>query len=461
LKEDKNLKRDDYCAYLLKDFLDNSWSTIKVLVEAILSPSQEGIRRKITLFQCVDGQKKLVKFDDDRLFLRGSIEYSNPQLTVEEVQGVIGTRMLEVCANYFAKYGLHQPDSNDTAQLCEALKKPPQGYVVPFLLNTDDVELDRYSMNPLKQSIVESGQSAFPAAYVSTDQLKIDWDFVKKYEGSLITKKEAEFLSDNLESAKGNYLDFVDCVKHKQLEDMSKLFGMDLSMYSLRMPLSTLQMEGKDGLLHYIISESHRDYNAIKEAYSCMGRSMSKRTTLLTVPHSKKGYGSKRAARGKIHFDDSKLRDVTVKYQNTELYPNDIDPKDVAIARASDNFSVSGEKLANYNFKETPSSPQFFLYSLGSPEDAAVWHGVGLYASPKLLHSYASVRQACRKGTLMANISQKYNVKLDIPLQFNLVPVSMWSHPFHRNIDASIGTVENIEQIVRQGMRLEYLSAFK
>ena len=42
------------------------------------------------------------------------------------------------------------------------LKKPPQGIVVPFLLNTDDVEPDRYSMNPLKHSLVESGQSAFP-----------------------------------------------------------------------------------------------------------------------------------------------------------------------------------------------------------------------------------------------------------------------------------------------------------
>ncbi|MCW4004036.1 MAG: hypothetical protein NWE95_09030 [Candidatus Bathyarchaeota archaeon] len=461
MKEDKTLIHDDYCTCLLKDFLDNSWSTIKVLAEAISSPTQEKTRRKIMLFQCDEGQKKLVEFDDDRFFLRGSIEYSNPQLTVEEVQGVIGTRMLEVCANYFAKCGLHQPDANDIVQLCEALKKPPEGYIVPFLLNTDDVELDRYSMNPLKNSIVESGQSAFPAAYVNTDQLKVDWDFVKKYEGTLITKKEAEFISENLESTKGNYLDFVDCVKHKQLEDLSKLFGMDLSLYSLRMPLSTLQTEGKDGLLHYIISESHRDYNAIKEAYSCMGRSMSKRTTLLTVPHSKKGYGSKRAARGKIHFDDSKLRDVNVKYQNTELYPNDIDPKDVAVAKASDDFTVPGEKLANYNFEETPSSPQFFLYSLGSPEDAAVWHGVGLYASPQLLQSYASARKVCRKGTLMANISQKYNIKLDVPLQFNLTPNSMWSHPVHRNIDASIGTVENIKQLVRQGMRLEYLSAFK
>jgi hypothetical protein len=72
---------------------------------------------------------------------------------------------------------------------------------------------------------------------------------------------------------------------------------MDLMLHSLRMPLSTLRAENKEGLLHYIISESNQDYNSVEEAYKCMGRSMKNRTTLLTVPHSKKGYGSKRAAR--------------------------------------------------------------------------------------------------------------------------------------------------------------------
>lgn len=461
LKEDKILIYNDYCTYLLKDFLDNSWATIKVFVDEISSPMHAKMRRKVTLFYCTDGKKQNVHFDDARFFLRGSVEYSNPQLTVEELQGIIGTRMLEVCANYFAQYGLHQPDSSEVAQLCETLKKPPEGYIVPFLLNTDDVELDRYSMNPLKHSIVASGQSAFPAAYVKTDQLGIDWNFVQKYENTLITRDEAQRIESYLDSAKGSYLDFVDCIKYKQLVELSGLFGMDLSLYSLRMPLSTLQAEGKDGLLHYIISESHRDYHSIEEAYSCMGRSMSKRSTLLTVPHSKKGYGSKRAAHGRIHFDDSQLQDVTVKYRNTKLYPNDIDPNDIAVARASDSFSVSGEELANYSFEETPSSPQFFLYILGSPEDAAVWHGVGVYGSSQLLQSYASARKACKKGTLMANIRQKFNVRLDIPLQFNLKPDTMWKHPVHQNIDASIGTIENIQDLVHQGMKLEYLSAFK
>ena len=453
--------REDYCKILLEDFLKNSWSSVKVLVGKLSSFRAEKISRHVTLFHYVNGKKISVPFEGDRFFLRGSVEYSNPQLTVEEVQGIIGTHLLEVCGNYFDKYGLHEPNDSDIAQLCEMLKKPPEGYIVPFLLNTDDVEADRYSMNPLKHSIVASGQSAFPAANVKTDQLKVDLDFVKKYDGTLISKKEAELIGKSLEAAKGSYLDLVDSVKYTQLAELSEFFGMNLSLYALRMPLSTLQAEGKDGLLHYIISESHNDYEAINQAYSCMGRSMTKRTTLLTVPHSKKGYGSKRAARGKIHFEDNKLQDVIVKYKTTKLYPNAIDPGDVAVAEADDSFTVAGERLADYSFIETPSSPQFFLYSMGSPEDAAVWHGVGAFASPQLLQSYSSARRACREGKLIRNLSQKYNVKVEVPLQFNLAPEGMWSHPIHRNIDASIGSVEDLADLARRGMKLEYLSAFK
>ena len=452
---------EDYCKILVEDFLKNSWSSVKVLVGKLSSFKEEKNNRQVTLFHYVNGKKVNVPFEGSRFFLRGSVEYSNPQLTVEEVQGVIGTRLLEVCGNYFDMYGLHEPKDSDIAQLCERLKKPPEGYIVPFLLNTDDVEADRYSMNPLKHSIVASGQSAFPAANVKTDQLKVDEDFVKKYDGTLISKKETELIGKSLEGAKGSYLDFVDSIKYTQLEELSEFFGMNLSLYALRMPLSTLQAEGKDGLLHYIISESHNDYEAINQAYSCMGRSMTKRTTLLTVPHSKKGYGSKRAARGKIHFEDNKLQDVIVKYKTTKLYPNAIDPGDVAVAEADDSFTVPGEKLADYSFIETPSSPQFFLYSLGSPEDAAVWHGVGAFASPQLLQSYSSARRACREGKLIRNLSQKYNIKVEVPLQFNLAPEGMWSHPIHRNIDASIGSVEDLADLARRGMKLEYLSAFK
>jgi hypothetical protein len=188
---------------------------------------------------------------------------------------------------------------------------------------------------------------------------------------------------------------------------------------------------------------------------------MTKRTTLLTVPHSKKGFGSKRAARGKLHFEGTKLESVSVKYQDTLLYPNEIDPEDVSIAKAEDSFTVTGEKLVDYSFSETPSSPQFFLYSLGSPENAVLWHGIGTFAAPKLLQSYMSVREVCKRGQLFKDLQEKYGVKTDAPLQFNLVPEGMWVHPVHHNIDSSMGCVENIADLARRGMRLEQLSALE
>lgn len=452
---------EDYCRFLLEDFLKTSFSTVKVLVEGAMGAKGKQTNRKVTLFRYVDGKKVSVPFIDERFYLRGSVEYTNPQLTIEEVQGLIGTRLLETCANYFYENGLHQPNEGDVVSLAELLKKPPQGYIVPFLLNTDDVEADRYSMNPLKQSIVDSGQSAFPAANVKTDQLKIDETYLKKYDGTLISQKEAELITEGLQANDSSYLDLVDSIKYMQLKGLSEFFGMDLSLYSLRMPLSTLQTENKDGLLHYIIKESNRDYASIEEAYTCMGRSMKNRTTLLTVPHSTKGFGSKRAARGKLHFENGKLLDATIKYKTTKLYPNAMDPEDVAVAVCDDNFTVPGEKLSDYSFAETPSSPQFFLYSIGSPEDATVWHGVGAFAAPQLLQSYRSGRIACREGRLIKNLSEKYSVKVDFPLQFNLAPEGIWSHPIHRNIDASIGSVEDLPDLAHRGMKIEHLSAFK
>jgi len=452
---------EDYCKMLLEDFLKTSMPTVKALVEQLKISKQNARGRHISLFQYIDCKKTNVTFDGDRFYLRGSVEYTNPQLTVEEAQGIVGTRLLEVCGNYFFEHGFSQPDRGEFGCLCEQLKKPPQGYIVPFLLNTDDVEADRYSINPLRNSLLTSGQSAFPAAHVKTDQLKVDEVFVAKYAGGLISSGEAELIAECLRNCGGSYVDFVDSVKYKQLEWLSKTLGMNLSLYALRMPLTTLETEGKGGLIHHIISESHRDYQAIEQAYTCMGRSMSKRTTLLTVPHSKKGYGSKRAARGKLRFENGSLQEVSVKYVTTTLYPNGIDPKDISIAQADDNFVVEGKKLAEYNYAETPSSPQFFLYSMGSPEDAAVWHGVGKFASPQLLLSASSARHACSEGRLIRNLKEKYGVETHVPLQFNLAPESMWRHPTHNNIDASIGCVKDIRDLVRWGMRVEHLSEFK
>jgi hypothetical protein len=452
----------DLCRVLLEDFLQSSWSCVKAIVEKLRNFKEEEKRCKpVSLFHFKNGQKVSQRFEGNNFFLRSSVEYSNPQLTLEEVQGIIGARMLETCGNHFYNYGLREPEANDLNEICEKLKKPSEGPIIAFLLNTDDIEPDRYSMNPLKESIVASGQSAFPVAYVGTEKLSIDQHFVDKYAGNLICNREAEIINSQLENAKGTYVDFVDSVKYAQMEEISETFGVDLAIYALRMPIATLQAEKKGDLLHHIISETHRDYESVSQAYNCMQRSMAKRTTLLTVPHSKKGYGSKRAARGKLHFEGTELKSVSVKYQTTQLYPNEIDPEDVSIAKADDSFTVAGEQLADYSFQETPSSPQFFLYSLGSPENAVLWHGIGAFAAPKLLQSYMAVRSSCRKGEMIRDLRQKYGKCTDVPLQFNLFPDSMWVHPVHRNIDASIGCVENLKVLAGRGMKLEYLSAFK
>lgn len=450
----------DLSRILVENFLKSSWGCcITPIVEKLATWNPDSNVKPVSFFkfkgnQCVDST-----FDGLHFFLRSSVEYSNPQVTLEEVQGIIAARLLEVCGNYFHEKGLREPDEGDFQELCERLWKPSQGLIVAFLLNTDDIEADRYSMNPLKQSIVESGQSAFPAATVKTDSLKIDPQFLNKYENKLISRKETELITAHLEDSNGSYMDFSDSVKYDQLETLSEVFRMDLSLPLLRMPLTTLQAENKTGLLHHIISETHKDLESVKEAYECMGRSITKRTTLMTVPHSQFGYGSKRAARGKLHFGKNALESVTIKYKTTRLYPNAIDPSDIAIAKANDKFTVAGQKLADYIFAETPSSPQFFLYALGSPENAALWHGVGAFAAPKLLQSYSSVRAYCREGRMIKDI-QKYGVRTEVPMQLNLMPATMWGHPIYRNIDASIGCVENMMDLVRKGVKIEHLPKY-
>ena len=453
---------NDLNRMLLENFLGSSWACcIKPLVEKLANWGSQKGDRPVSFFRFKKNQRVDSTFGSGNFFLRSSVEYSNPQLTVEEVQGLVAARLLEVCGNYFHEKGLRETNGNDIIELCERLRNPPKGLVVAFLLNTDDVEPDRYSMNPLKTSLVESGQSAFPAANIKTDKLKVDEQFVAKYMGTLISKSEAELLNSHLANSNGSYLDFSDSVKYDQLEKLSEGFGIDLLLPALRMPLTTLQAENKNGMLHHIIREAHRDFDAVKQAYHCMGRSIIKRTTLLTVPHSRFGYGSKRAARGKLRFNanGTKLENVTVTYKPTKLYPNAMDPEDVSIADANDSFIVAGDRFADYSFAETPSSPQFFLYSMGSPENAALWHGVGAFAAPSLLQSYSSARVACREGRIIKGL-QEYGVRPETPMQLNLSTDCMWVHPIHRNIDASIGCIENIEDLAQMGIKIEHLSRF-
>lgn len=441
---------------IVEDFLKSSWSCIEAL-EADLTSFKPYSDRKATFFTFKDGHKNEATFDSGHFFVRASVEYSNPQLTVEEVQGIIAARLLEACGNHFYNHGLHNADVKDVEEICELLRNPSQGIVVPFLLNTDEIEPDRYSMNPLKESIVNSGQSAFPCATVKTESLKIDSNFAQKYEGSLICKNEIELINRHLATCNNSYLDMVDSVKYEQLEQLSKTFGIDLSVYSLRMPLTVLAQENPDGLLHYIISETHSSYESIELVYKCMGRSMKNLTTLLTVPHSAKGYASKRAVRGRIYFDGSSFKSLKVDYKSVLLYPNAIDPGDVSIAQADDTFNVEASKLVNYSYKETPSSPQFFLYSLASPENAVLWHGIGAFGASELLKSYTTTRVSCSKRILLNGLANKYGVTTKVPLQFNLIPKHMWFHPIHRNIDASIGCIQNVKDLADLGMKMETL----
>jgi len=446
----------DLSRIIITDFLKSSWSCVEAIVKE-LSTFKEERRASVPLFCFKDGQRIDVNMEGNHFFLRSSVEYSNPQLTVEEVQGIIAARILEVCSNYFHQNGLHQPDEKDINALCEIAKKPTHGTVVAFLLNTDDIEPDRYSMNPMKESIANSGQSALPAANVKTEGLEIDQKFVQKYDGTLICKSEVEQIAQHLAFCGSSYMNLVDAVKYESLASLSSSFGIDLSLYSMRLPLALLNKEGTDGLLHYVIKETHADYEAIECVYRCMGRSMKNLTTLLTVPHSKKGYGSKRAARGRIYFEGAKLKSIKVDYRTALLYPNAVDPSDISIAKADDSFTVEGEKLTAYSYSETPSSPQFFLYSLASPEDAVLWHGIGAFGASELLKSYTTTRQACAKDLLVKGLNEKYGTATKVPLQFNLDPKFMWGHPVHHNIDASIGCVANLKDLTDLGMKMEHL----
>jgi len=452
----------DLTRILVEDFLKNSWPCIEAIVKQ-LSTFKEDRRSGIHLYHIRNGKRNDLAPDGGHFFLRSSVEYSNPQLTVEEIQGIIAARLLEVCGNYFHEHGLNElPSQKDIDETCGLLKNPPEGRIVSFLLNTDDIEPDRYSMNPLKESIVSSGQSAFPAATVKTERLGIDQKFIQKYEGSLISRDEVERIAQHIGcDSNDSYMDFVDKVKYEHLERLSESFGINLCLYSMRMPLTVLEKETTNGLLHHIIRETHKDYASVECFYRCMGRSMKNLSTLLTVPQSSKGYGSKRAARGRIYFEGVKLQKIKVDYRTVPLYPNAIDPNDVSEARAEDSFVIEGEKFVNYDFKETPSSPQFFLYSLASPEDAVLWHGIGSFGASELLKSYTTTRMACGKNLLIKDLCEKYGITIRLPLQFNLAPRHMWVHPVHRNIDASIGCVKNLKDLADMGMRVEHLQTDK
>src|SRR3990170_7939466 len=117
---------EDLCHMLTENFLKSSWQCVKTIVQALANREEKPSRNPVTFFRFKNGQKVDETFEGTLFFLRGSVEYSNPQLTVEEVQGIVGARLLEACGNHFQEHGLREPDTEDVAQICERLRKPPQ-----------------------------------------------------------------------------------------------------------------------------------------------------------------------------------------------------------------------------------------------------------------------------------------------------------------------------------------------
>lgn len=440
--------------------METSISSIRSLVEKLKNVKDQ--KREIPFFYFKNGRKIDYLLKNPLFLIRSSIEYSTPQLTLEELQGIIAARLLEVCGRYFFFHDLTKVNPNDLKALSEMLQSPPSNKIVPFLLNCDDIEPDRYSMNPFRESIISSGQSAFPVASVSLEDLKIDQNFFNKYKGSLLCDYDLEVINRHLKSSGNNYINFIDAVKYEQLEKYSEIFGINLVVGAIRMPLTTLHQENEEGRLHELIRESHRSIESIQKVYKGMGRSIKKRKTMLTVPFSKKGYGSKRAARGKLFFQKSKLEKIKVKYKPSALYPNSIDSKDISFAIAEDSFSIEGEKFEKYKFNQTPSAPQFILYSLLVPENVVIWHGIGVFAASQLVKSFTTIHRAYERGEFLQKKNDSdFKGEKSVPLQINLSPESMWKHPKYNNIDASIACIQDLKKVFKLGMTIEVLSTRK
>lgn len=433
---------------IVRGFIGSSNQCVKELVKH-LAHSEKTSSRGFFVFK--DGKRKASEYGG-HFFLRASTEYSNPQLTLEDLQGILTARILEACANYMLETG---EEIEDDQEVAKRLEEPPKGPIIPFLMNTDDVEPDRYSINPLRESIVTTGKSALPAYNLTTEGLRMDEAFLRKYKGILIANGEVSRIQNYMESVE-RYVDAVDASKYEQLEKTSDQLGIQLVIPALRMPLETLNSESKDGEVHRLVQLTHSNYETISLLYELMGRSITKRKTLLpVVPHSSKGIGSKRAASGKLAFENTEFMGIKVSYRPTLLYPNDVDASDVSIAKACEDLYVEANDIIEYDYKKTPASPQFVLYSILSPESAAIWHGIGVHQGAEIVKSYVSVHSAHSQGHIFQSIPKPYK---GIPLQLDLVAEKMLRHPMHRNIDASVGTVD-LEDLLKRPTATRVLPA--
>lgn len=429
---------------LLVELFRTSRPSIEALA-AKLRAEEERSHRNLPLFRYEGSRRIRVSAPPSAFYLRTSVEYASPQLTLEELQGILLARLLEVAGAFVADHPHADPEPSDIRAMRSALERPPTGRVVPFLMNVDDIEADRYSVNPLRRSIVESGQSAKAVAEVRCAGLALDDRFLRKYSGSLVTAEDAAEIRTFLQAEEiERYVDLVDATKYAQLARLSGRWGIDLGIPALRMPLTVLEAESTSGPLHRLISAVHAGPDSLARIYDYFGRSFRHNPTFLPViPHAPDGSASKRLASGGYRLHDHVPTGVRVSYGSRPLYPNEVDPSDVAWATAEATVEVPWTRLTRYDYRATPASPQFALYMLLSPEDGALWHGVGRYAGAQIVRSYTAFHAACHRGEPFEGVSLECRPD---PLQWDLVADSMLRHPVFGNIDASVTCVPHLEE---------------
>ena len=82
---------NDLCRKIVEAFLKDPNICIESIVKRIRE-SREDREVEVRLFYEKDHETTL---DDNNFFLRSSVEYSNPQITVEELQGIVAVEEFE------------------------------------------------------------------------------------------------------------------------------------------------------------------------------------------------------------------------------------------------------------------------------------------------------------------------------------------------------------------------------
>lgn len=447
-----NFKRE-----LVLRFIAESGDAILHLKGQLNSPRESAVPSDFFTIQ--EGKRQAFVPPPGSFLLRASTEYSNPQLTVEECIGIVNARLLATCVNVLVISGNKELGEGHINAICQALENGDEGPVIPFLMLTDDIEPDRYSINPLRESLYDTKQTAVPVANVETDGLALDLTFLEKYRHLLVTDADAALILKYLEDAKpgGKYVNFIDTCKYSQLATLSGILKLDLCLPATRMPLEVMDEEAKigGGPIHEMVSTLYASVDSLRRAYDVMGQSMNQ--FFLTVPMPDL-VGSKKLAKGMVVVENNKIIKIkSTHIKKTPLYPNEVDIEDISYAiccHKKRKVEIPIEELVKFDFKKTPLSPQFALYMTQSPENGAIWHGVGDFQNKALVRSYTSMHNAFPE--LFPGLEKPHP---GIPLQFDMTELAsekvLARMPF-RNIDASVGclTQANLEAVLMDAVKV-------